>query len=87
MRIIKTVKVSPENYEALFALPCVTSVTRDGDLSIIVTLSKEHTRGNLRAASGDYIVQFASGEWQRFGPVAFNHLTLNPKCKPWEMED
>lgn len=77
MKTIQSVPISNATYEKLFSVPCVTSVLRTGK-DITVTLDASLTKGSLRASSGDYLVQFASGLWQRFGPEAWQKLLHNP---------
>jgi len=87
MKVTRTIRITSDAYEELFHLPCVTAVFREvGKRISYVTLSPESTRGRLRALSGDYLVEFSSGEWQCFGAEAYQHLFKNPASKPWEKD-
>lgn len=87
MKVTRTIRITSDVFEELFHLPCVTAVFREAGKQIShVTLSPGYTRGRLRAVSGDYLVEFASGKWQCFGPEAFLRIVKNPALKPWETE-
>lgn len=86
MKVKQSIKIKPNTYEKMFTLPCVTAVVRDEKRKcrFTVALSAEHTRGRLRANVGDWLVQYTTGEWQVFGPKAYETLVHNPKESPWE---
>lgn len=86
MKVKFSLKITPDTYERMFTLPCVTSVMRNEKKSKLftVTLSPELTEGQLRANTGDWLVQYANGKWQVFGSAAYETLVHNPKEKPWE---
>lgn len=86
MKAKRYIQINAKTYETLFSLECVTAVQRDPRGHIIVCLSPSATRGSLRARTGDWLVQFASGEWQRFGSEAYQRLVANPATKPWESD-
>lgn len=74
MYVRKQIKVCKENIELLRSLPAVRGVeVREGGRSIKVRL---HDDSVLH--KGDYLVQFGSGLWQRFGAVAVNNLVMRP---------
>lgn len=79
MKVKDSIPVDSDTYERLFALPCVTAVSRAPSGDITVSLSPLHTEGALRAHTGDRLVQFASGKWQRFGKEAWFRLNQSPK--------
>lgn len=79
MKITKHVKVASDTYGTLAKLPCVASVARSPSGRITVLLSPEYTSGTLLAHTGDYLVRYASGQWQRFGSEAFFRLVTNPR--------
>ena len=77
MKVIKTIRIRKENIGDIRKLECVENVVeKDGDIK--VTLKPEHTDGRLEAVKDEYLVQWGSGKWQRFGEAAFNHLYKNP---------
>lgn len=43
-----------------------------------VYLNATETKGSLFVMEGDYIVQFASKQWQRVGCEAYNRIFKNP---------
>lgn len=74
MYVKKQIKICKENLELLRSLPAVRSVVvGDGGRNIKIRL---HDDSVLH--KGDYLVQFASGLWQRFGAVAVNNLVMRP---------
>ena len=77
MNVKKAIRIRKENICDISKLECVENVVeKDGDIK--VTLKPEHTDGRLEAVKDEYLVQWGSGKWQRFGEAAFNHLYKNP---------
>ena len=78
MKIKNIWKVCRANRDSLSETPCVRTVTDSPD-GLSVLLDPMYTRGRTVARSGDYIVQYASGLYQRFGSEAFARLERNPQ--------
>lgn len=85
MKVIYSIKVHRDNLEKLQKLDCFSSVGTDTSGNIVCQFKDNKTRGSLIARTGDYIVQFGSGEWQRFGSEAFSLLIKNPSAKGTEI--
>lgn len=77
MKVKKTIRIRKENIRELKKLECVESIEQNG-MDILVRLKPEHTEGKQEAFKDEYLVQWNSGKWQRFGEAAFNHLYKNP---------
>ncbi len=80
MKVINHIRIKKETVGELMRLDAVESVEQSDGGSISVLLREECTDGKREAVKGDYLVQFASGKWQRFGEDAFLHLCHNPSC-------
>ena len=81
MKVIYSIKVHKDNVSQLKKLDCFTSVRKDTAGKIICQFKDNKTRGSMIARTGDYVVQFGSGEWQRFGAEAYSSLVKNPTEK------
>lgn len=77
MKVKKTIRIRKENIRELKKLECVESIEQNG-MDILVRLKPEHTEEKQEAFKDEYLVQWNSGKWQRFGEAAFNHLYKNP---------
>lgn len=77
MKVKKTIRIRKENIRELKKLECVESIEQNGR-DILVRLNPEYTEGKQEAVRDEYLVQWDSGKWQRFGEAAFNHLYKNP---------
>lgn len=77
MKVKKTIRIRKENISELKKLECVESIEQNGR-DILVHLNPEYTEGKQEAVRDEYLVQWGSGKWQRFGEAAFNHLYKNP---------
>ena len=77
MKVKKTIRIRKENIRELKKLECVESIEQNGR-DILVHLNPEYTEGKQEAVRDEYLVQWGSGKWQRFGEAAFNHLYKNP---------
>lgn len=87
MKIIDSIKVHRDNLEKLRKLNYISRVDvgEDGK-SITVQIKDNCTRGSLIARTGDYIVQYKTGEVQRFGASSYSTLVKNPSetsCKEY----
>lgn len=85
MKIINHIRVKKETVGEIKNLDAVEEVRQTDDGGITVLLRSECTDGKREAVKDDYLVQFASGKWQRFGDEAFLHLCHNPSAagKQW----
>jgi hypothetical protein len=79
MKVIYSIKVHRDNLKQLQKLRFLARVDvgEDGK-SITVQIKDNCTRGSLIARTGDYIVQFSTGEVQRYGCEAYANLVKNP---------
>lgn len=79
MKVIYSIKVHRDNLQQLQKLRYLSRVDvgEDGK-SITVQIKDNCTRGRLIARTGDYIVQFSTGEVQRYGCEAYANLVKNP---------
>lgn len=78
MKVKKTIRVSKETVNDLLKQKCVERVEQLHDGNIVVKLFTGYTDGKTELRKGEYIVQFNSGKWQRFGAEAFHKLLKNP---------
>ena len=83
MKIVKTIKIGKSNVEEISSLECVDSIEWCEDCTLTVHIKPEMTRGRLTVRTGEYLCQFASGLWQRFGSEAFGKTI----CKPRKEEE
>ena len=77
MKIIKDIRVKKENIDIIRTLECYKS-DKIVDGILTVYLNATETKGSLFVREGDYIVQFASKQWQRVGCEAYNRIFKNP---------
>lgn len=78
MKVKKTIRVRKETVNDLLNQECVERVEQWHDGNIVVKLFPVYTDGNPELRKGEYLVQFNSGKWQRFGAEAFKKLLKNP---------
>lgn len=79
MNIKYSIRVHGNNLETLKTLKCLQSVSVLEDGKAVTCQFKDNkTRGSLIARTGDWIVEFATGEYQRFGNEAYQRLCWNP---------
>lgn len=79
MNIKYSIKVHKDNLEKLQTLKCLQSIDVSEDGNHVTCQFKDNkTRGSLIARTGDWLVEFASGEWQRYGSEAYATLCWNP---------
>ena len=79
MKVIYSIKVHRDNLQQLQKLRYLARVdVGDDGKSITVQIKDNCTRGSLIARTGDYIVQFSTGEVQRYGCEAYANLVKNP---------
>lgn len=79
MKIIYSIKVHIDHLKTLQGLKCLQSVDvgEDGK-SITCQFKDNNTRGSLIARTNDWLVEFSTGEWQKFGDAAYQQLVWNP---------
>lgn len=78
MEVKKTIRVRKETVNELLKQECVERVEQWHDGNIVVKLLPGYTDGKPELRKGEYLVQFNSGKWQRFGAEAFQKLLKNP---------
>ena len=78
MKVKKTIRVRKETVNDLLNQECVERVEQWHDGNIVVKLFHGYTDGKPELRKGEYLVQFNSGKWQRFGADAFQKLLKNP---------
>lgn len=77
MKVIYSIRIKRNKIDELRKLDIVESVDLATDGNIVVRLKPEFTDGKLEAAKDEYLVQWESGKWQRYGSVAYDLLCLN----------
>ena len=75
MKVKKTIRVRKETVNELLKQECVERVEQWHDGNIVVKLLPGYTDGKPELCKGEYLVQFNSGKWQRFGTEAFQKLS------------
>lgn len=79
MKIIYSIKVHRDHLKTLQGLKRLQSVDVGEDGKSITCQFKDNkTRGCLIAHTNDWLVEFATGEWQKFGDAAYQQLVWNP---------
>lgn len=79
MKVIRYIKIEKQNIEKLKALDCIRKMEHDKDSGEIVCyLHPECTLGLPIVREDEYLVQFESKLWQRFGANAYLALVSNP---------
>ncbi len=78
MRILRSIRVWSDNLDELRKLECLRSVIVDGVRGITCHIKDNRTTGSLVAHSGDWLVEYETGMWQRFGDTAHSTLVFNP---------
>ena len=79
MKAIQHIKIEKQNIGKLEALDCIRKIERDEDTGeIICYLRPESTFGLPIVREGEYLVQFETKLWQRFGSSAYLDLVSNP---------
>lgn len=85
MKVIYTIRVKKENINELSKLESVERIFNNEKGRMVVLLKQDFTDGKREVAENDYIVQWKSGKYQRFGAVAFDNLFKTPseEGKQW----
>ena len=78
MKAIQHIKIERRNIEKLKALDCIRKIEEDKTGNITCYLHPESTSGLRIAKEGEYLVQFETNMWQRFGAIAYLALVSNP---------
>lgn len=85
MNIVKSVRVWRNNIEELMSLDCLEFVNVSEDrhhrMKITVRFKDEVTDGSPIAHTGDWLVQYKTGKWQRFGNNVYQSLSFKPVQK------
>ncbi len=79
MKVIKSIRITKDTIDALKRLDVVENVSTTPSRDIIVRLRPEFTEGKLEAIKNEYLVQWESGKWQRYGSIAYDLLFHNPQ--------
>lgn len=74
MNVIYSIRVYKGNIKVLKSLKCFESVSIKDGGDIICQFKPNKTRGSLIARNGDWVVEFSTGEYQRYGSEAYNRL-------------
>lgn len=82
MKIIRSVKVWRKSIDELKSLGCFEFVKTDENDPRQVTCRFKHgaTKGAPIAHTGDYIVQYETGLWQRMGVNVYEELNFSPNA-------
>ena len=78
MKSKQHIKIERRNIEKLKALDCIRKIEEDKTGNITCYLHPESSRGLPIAKEGEYLVQFETNMWQRFGAIAYLALVSNP---------
>lgn len=78
MKVINHIRIKKETVNEILRLDAVERVELWHNGHIVVFLKPEHTDGKREAVKDEYLVQWESGKWQRFGEAAFQVLLKNP---------
>lgn len=79
MKVIYSIRIKRDKINELRKLDIAESVDLTTDGNIIVRLKPELTDGKLEAIKDEYLVQWESGKWQRYGSIAYDLLFHNPQ--------
>lgn len=79
MKIKSSIKIDKANIKEISSLECVDGFDLWHDGTLVVRLNPEFTKGRLTLTSGDYLCQFDSGLWQRYGSEAMSRALMNPR--------
>ena len=79
MKVIKSIRITKDTIDTLKRLDVVENVSTTPSRNIVVRLKPELTEGKLEAAKNEYLVQWESGKWQRYGSIAYDLLFHNPQ--------
>lgn len=78
MKVIQHIKIEKQNIEKLEALDCMRKIEHDENTGeIICYLRPESTFGLPVVREGEYLVQFETKLWQRFGSSAYLAFVSN----------
>lgn len=78
MKLKQHIKIEKRNIEKLKALDCIRRIDEDKTGNITCYLHPKSTCGLPIAKEGEYLVQFETNMWQRFGAIAYLALVSNP---------
>lgn len=78
MDVIKQIKVTYKNKSQLEKLDCVQHIELISEREIAIRLKDECTEGLPVIQEGEYLIQWKTGKWQRFGAESYNKLCTKP---------
>lgn len=80
MKIKRSVRVWSGNKNELLKLDCLEFVREDekDKKQITCRFKNGMTQGSPVAHTGDYLVQYESGKWQRIGANVIDTIVFNP---------
>lgn len=87
MNVINHIGIKKETVSTIRKLEAVERVDMMPDGNIVVHLRPEFTDGKKQAVKNEYLVQWSSGKWQRFGADAFQRLFLAPNDTARQQRD
>lgn len=79
MDITESIKVEKKNIDKLLELECVDRIIYQSGCQFEIVLKAEYSKGRLRVMSGDWLVKFGNGTWQRVGSNAYQNLIFKPR--------
>lgn len=82
MKIIRSVKVWRKSIDELKSLGCFEFVKTDkkDPRQVICRFKHGMTQGSPIVHTGDYVVQYETGKWQRMGSAMYQGLTFEPNA-------
>lgn len=82
MKITRSIRVWSKNKDELLKLDCLEFVREDARDKKQITCRFKNgvTQGSPIAHTGDYLVQYETGKWQRVGANVISTLVFNPKA-------
>ena len=78
MKVKQYIRIRKDTIDEVSRLDCVERVEYGHNGEIVVLLKPECTKGNRQVRKDEYLVQWKSGLWQRYGSEAFGRLFKNP---------
>lgn len=82
MKITRNIRVWSGNKDELLKLDCLDFVREDANDKKQITCRFKNgvTQGSPIAHTGDYLVQYETGKWQRVCANVIGTLVFNPKA-------
>lgn len=79
MKVKNYIRIKKETVGKIRELDAVERVDMRPGGNIVVFLKEESTDGKREVFKNEYLVQWGSGKWQRFGDSAFLALLKTPR--------